>query len=110
MNRLTAIRLASLAAYGLLIASTYTGLASADREERAPRASAAAVEGDASRVHAVAAEPRHPVRSTLPRPLSRAQPIKTTPVALEFRNSRDLRAFADALASRQGALTADERY
>jgi len=110
MNRLTAIGLASLAAYGLLIASKYTGLVSAAREERARAASVAAVEGDASRVHALAAEPRHPVLSTLPRPLSRAQPVKTTPVALEFRNSRDLRAFADALASRSGALNADERY
>jgi hypothetical protein len=110
MNRLTAIGLASLAAYGLLIASKYTGLVSAAREERAPAASVAAVAGDASRVHAVAAEPRHPVLSTLPAPLPRAQPIKTSPVALEFRNSRDLRAFADALASRNGSLNADERY
>src|SRR5687768_4968312 len=110
MNRLTAIGLASLAAYGLLLASKYTGLVSAAREERAPAASVAAVEGDASRVHAVASEPRHPVLSTLPAPLPRAQPIKTSPVALEFRNTRDLRAFADALASRSGALNADERY
>lgn len=110
MNRLTAIGLASLAAYGLLIASKYTGLVSAAREERAPAASVAAVEGDASRVHALAAEPRHPVLSTLPAPLPRSQPIKTSPVALEFRNSRDLRAFADGLASRSGALSADERY
>ena len=37
MNRLTAIGLASLVAYGLLIASKYTGIVSAAREDRAPQ-------------------------------------------------------------------------
>ena len=37
MNRLTAIGLASLVAYGLLIASKYTGFVSAAREDRAPQ-------------------------------------------------------------------------
>ncbi len=110
MNRLTAIGLVSLAAYGLLIASKYTGLVSAAREERTPAASVTAAQGDASGVRAVTPEPRHPVLSTLPAPVPRAQPIKTTPVALEFRNARDLRAFADALAARSGSLTGDERY
>ena len=40
MNRLTAIGLASLVAYGLLIGSKYAGFVSAAREERAPIAQA----------------------------------------------------------------------
>ena len=111
MNRLTAIGLASLAAYGLLIASKYTGLVSAAGEERAPKpAAVAAVEGDASQVQPLAPAPRPTIFSTLPAPLARAQPLKASAVALEFRSTRDLRAFADALASRNGSLTADERY
>ena len=40
MNRLTAIGLASLVAYGLLIAIKYTGVVSAAREDRAPNSAA----------------------------------------------------------------------
>ena len=110
MNRLTAIGLASLAAYGLLIASKYTGLVSAAREERAPKAAVAAVEGDVSGVHPLAPAPRAAMLANLPAPLPRAQPVKASAAALEFRATRDLRAFADALVSRQHSLTADERY
>ena len=41
MNRLTAIGLASLVAYGLLIASKYTGVVSAAHDERTPESVAA---------------------------------------------------------------------
>jgi len=109
MNRITAIGLASLAAYGLLIASKYTGLVSAAREESAPRP-AVLVEGDSSRVQPLAPVPRPAIFASLPTPTPRAQPIKASAVALEFRASRDLRAFADGLASRQANLSADERY
>jgi hypothetical protein len=112
MNRLTAIGLASLAAYGLLIASKYTGIVSASREEAAPapKAVAEAVEGDVSRVQPLRPEPRPSPLASLPAPLPRAQPLKVSAVAMEFRASRDLRAFAEALLARQGSLTADERY
>lgn len=110
MNRLTAIGLASLAAYGLLIASKYTGLVSAAREDRVPhREVAAEVEGDVSRVQPVAAVPRQATLTGLPSPIARVQP-KASAVALEFRASRDLRTFAEGLAARQATLTADERY
>ena len=112
MNRLTAIGLASLAAYGLLIASKYTGIVSAAREEPvpAPQVVAEPVEGDVSRVQPLRPEPRPSTLASLPAPLPRAQPVKASAVALEFRGARDLRAFAEALLARQGSLTADERY
>src|SRR5688572_165270 len=110
MNRLTAIGLASLAAYGLLIASKYTGLVSAASDEGSPQASIAAVEGDVSGVKPSAPVARVPTFASLPAPTPRAQPIKASAVQLEFRSARDLRAFADALAARQGSLSADERY
>jgi hypothetical protein len=112
MNRLTAIGLASLAAYGLLIASKYTGIVSAAREEAipAPQVAAEAVEGDVSRVQPLRPEPRQSTLATLPAPIPRAQPVRASAVSLEFRGARDLRAFAEGLLARQGTLTADERY
>jgi hypothetical protein len=110
MNRLTAIGLASLAAYGLLIASKYAGIVSAARVDRVPQPEAVATEGDASRVQPSAPVARASTLATLPSPIPRAQPLRTSAVALEFRASRDLRAFADGLASRQATLSADERY
>lgn len=112
MNRLTAIGLASLAAYGLLIASKYTGIVSAAREDKAPQAVAAldaVAIPDRPEVRPFAAEPRQqPI--ALPAPIPRAEPSRASPVALEFRASRDLRAFADVLAARRAELTGDERY
>jgi hypothetical protein len=111
MNRLTAIGLASLAAYGLLIASKYTGFVSAAREDSAPpQVVAEAAEGDVSRVQPLRPEPRQSTLASLPAPMPRMQPVKASAAALEFRASRDLRAFAEALAARQAFLTADERY
>jgi hypothetical protein len=110
MNRLTAIGLASLAAYGLLIASKYTGLVSAASDERSPQASVAAIEGDVSAVRPSAPVPRASTFASLPAPTPRAQPIRASAIQSEFRATRDLRAFADGLAARQGSLTADERY
>ena len=110
MNRLTAIGLASLAAYGLLIASKYTGLVSAAREERVPQPAVAEVEGDASQVQPAAPVPRQTTLANLPAPMPRAQPPRASAVALEFRASRDLRVFAEGLAARSPTLTGDERY
>ena len=109
MNRLTAIGLASLAAYGLLIASKYSGLVSAAPDQRSPRVSVS-VEGGASQVQPPAPAPRPALFATLPAPTPRAQPLKASAVAVEFRGTRDLRAFADALAARADSLSADERY
>ena len=109
MNRITAIGLVSLVAYGLLIASKYTGFVSAARDERSTISVAADGVGDSSAVRGVNAEPRQTLVS-LPAPVPRAQVSRLSGMALEFRNSRDLKAFADALAARAGSLNGDERY
>lgn len=111
MNRLTAIGLASLVAYGLLIASKYTGFASIAHD--AAPAPVAKVEppGSASpSVQALEPEPAPRGFTVLPAPLARAEPARVSQIALEFRTTRDLKAFADGLASRQATLSGDERY
>jgi hypothetical protein len=111
MNRLTAIGLASLVAYGLLIATKYTGVVSAARDERAsPVASSGDHDNGNSGVHALNAEPRQSTLASLPAPVPRAQVSRLSGIALEYRNTRDLKAFADSLAARAGSLTGDERY
>jgi hypothetical protein len=111
MNRLTAIGLASLVAYGLLIASKYTGVVSAAREEKSPLSGVVAQEDGRpfADPQPVASEPHHRTVA-FPAPLARMEPAKASPLSLEFRSARDLKAFADALAARREQLTADERY
>ena len=110
MNRITAIGLASLVAYGLLIASKYTGFVSAAREDKG------AVSVDASRpvvvgsaVFRVNPEPA-PRRVSLPPPVPRAEQMRASPSAVEFRAARERKAYADALNARRASLTSDERY
>jgi hypothetical protein len=112
MNRLTAIGLASLVAYGLLIGSKYAGFVSAAREDRSPAAQAPATGAQPSEVVAGAAglQPLKPQVSQLPAPVTRMQPVRASPAALEFRASRDLKSFADELFARRDSLTGDERY
>ena len=111
MNRLTAIGLASLVAYGLLIASKYTGVVSAAREDQPVKPSrAAATESAApSPLEPLRAEAR-PSPIDLPPPVARVEPTKLSPAALEFRAARDLKSFADGLFARRASLNADERY
>jgi hypothetical protein len=114
MNRLTAIGLASLVAYGLLIASKYTGVVSAARDERAPQVAsqAGSVETGKSAnasVMALNAEPRQATLQPVS-PVTRIAPSTMSAAALDFRNSRDLKAFADGMDSRRPSLTGDERY
>src|SRR5258706_16168899 len=71
MNRLTAIGLASLVAYGLLIGSKYAGFVSAAREDRSPLASTLSSSDSA--------ENRNGVAGPLPlpgeRPVTMAPPL-----------------------------------
>ncbi len=110
MNRLTAIGLASLVAYGLLLTTKYMGVVSAAREDKGSLASLSEgrVVGSAV-VGAPQAEPV-PRRVTLPPPLPRTEPMRASATAVDFRTSRDLKAFADSLAAHRASLTADERY
>ena len=109
MNRLTAIGLTSLVAYGLLIAMKYTGVVSAARDDRGSVAAFQDEASQQSRVVGVHAEPaQKPV--SLPAPLSRAEQMRSSAAAIDFRAARDLKAFADGLLARGANLTADERY
>ena len=111
MNRLTAIGLASLVAYALLIASKYTGVVSAAREDRPIQAArpAATETAPSTALEPLAADPR-PSPVDLPAPIARTEPTRLSPAALEFRAARDLKAYADALLARRASLNADERY
>jgi hypothetical protein len=111
MNRLTAIGLASLVAYGALIATKYTAsVVAAVREEKAPHAENVA---DALPAEPVISRdkpvPLPPIPQSPP-PMPRLDPPHVSAVALEFRQARDLKAFADSLMARKSELTADERY
>src|SRR5688572_22954251 len=104
MNRLTAIGLASLVAYGLLITSKYTGVVSAAREDKSSRPvlteKSTVVGAPMFRVN-----PEPPQRTvSLPPPLPRAEQMRASPSAVEFRSARDLKAFADALSARRASL------
>ena len=108
MNRLTAIGLASLVAYGLLVASKYAGFAPLSGADAATRALAAqAPQKDNSAVLRAMPEPR-PVIAVTTQP--RVQLHRPSPAAVEFRSVRDLKAFADGLSARRTSLTADERF
>ena len=110
MNRLTAIGLASLVAYGLLLTTKYMGVVSAAREEKSSFSALGEgrILGDAI-IAAPNAEPA-PRRVALPPPLPRTEPMRASATAVDFRASRDLKAFADALAARRASLSSDERY
>lgn len=111
MNRLTAIGLASLVAWGVLIATKYAGFVPLSRDDRPART--APQEGSGNGLHGesavlpVKAEPR--VTASFPTP-NRIQTSKPSETALEFRAARDLKAYADNLSARRGTLNGDERY
>ena len=110
MNRLTAIGLASLVAYGLLITSKYTGIVSAAREGDGAKST---LQSDDTGMHAmvmgVRSEPA-PTPVAFPPPVARAEQMRASPSSVDFRAARDLKAFADGLNSRRATLTGDERY
>lgn len=113
MNRLTAIGLASLVAYGLLIASKYSAVMSATRDGKPARAPVVSLETtEVAAPVAPAREEFRPVdlRPLLPLPVARQDAPHASAVALEFRQARDLKAFADTLMARKADLTSDERY
>jgi len=108
MNRLTAIGLSSLVAYGLLIALKYTGVVSAARDESA---AGAAYQAPGHRSVVVGLTPipnQKPI--SLPVQIARAEQMRASPAAVDFRAARDLKAFADGLAARRASLTGDERF
>ncbi|HEX7558554.1 MAG TPA: hypothetical protein VF386_05115 [Usitatibacter sp.] len=110
MNRLTAIGLASLVAYGLLITTKYTGVVSAARDEKGVSSSTASDDAAMrAMVMSVRGEPQHKTFAA-PAPVPRAEQMRASPAAVDFRAARDLKAFVDGINSRRPGLTADERY
>ncbi|MBC8023742.1 MAG: hypothetical protein H7Y14_11515 [Burkholderiales bacterium] len=110
MNRLTAIGLASLVAYGLLLTTKYMGVVSAAREDAG--SISALREGRIVGSAVIGAPSEEPVakRVVLPLPVPRTEPMRASVTALDFRAARDLKAFADGLSSRRASLSGDERY
>jgi hypothetical protein len=107
MNRLTAIGLASLVAYGVLIAMKYTGIVAAAPEDKAL---AADWKNPGTPPSLVAnAEPSQR-GAALPPPSPRAEPMRLSPAASDFRQARDLKLYADGLGSRRATLNGDERF
>jgi hypothetical protein len=110
MNRLTAIGLASLVAYGLLLTTKYMGVVSAARDDNGTLASLNDGQAVGSALVGAQEVLPAPQRVSLPPPIPRTEPIRASITAVDFRASRDLKAFADALQSRRASLTGDERY
>lgn len=112
MNRLTAIGFVSLVAYGLLLAAKWDsdptpangGSAVISTAERATDRTASGngifATGLAPRSAAIAAQT----------PVASQAVQHTSAVALQFRATRDLKAFADALLARKESLDREERY
>lgn len=107
MNRLTALGLASLVAYGLLVASKYAGFVPATNDEVPSSARVMVASSDGSVVLQANPEPRPAIPTAAP---TRLQPVRASALAMEFRNTRDLKAFADQLSVRRASLSSDERF
>jgi hypothetical protein len=113
MNRLTAIGLASLVAYGVLLAAKWD-VAQPGGKAGASASADALQEGDGT------AGPAGRV-AALPNPAAQRVHVASHPIAprparvpslveQQFRQSRDLKAFADALLARKDSLNREERF
>lgn len=109
MNRLTAIGFASLVAYGILLAAKWDGsVPSSAGAAIASSASPSPHSRPAQGVVATSFGSRGSTGSTL-----HAIPhagMRLSAVASQFRSTRDLKGFADALLARKDSLDQEERY
>ncbi|MCW5591533.1 MAG: hypothetical protein KIS74_05520 [Burkholderiales bacterium] len=115
MNRLTAIGLASLVAYGVLLATLWDGspapsAAGARAAATADAAIPAPVPASASGVSAREAAARPHYAAGMRHAVAPASPRRLSGVAQEFRQTRDLKAFVDSLLARKDSLNHEERY
>jgi len=114
MNRLTAIGIASLVAYGVLLVAKW-GDAPAERESTpaSVRTASAGLAGTPARGDSLVVANNASRAGAMPLAAPVSAPIAARPVsgvAADFRNTRDLKAFVDALNARKGQLTAEERF
>ena len=112
MNRLTAIGLASLVAYGVLLAAKWDGApAAAVRGFRRRRSQPTGLRRARRRRRPgpgrqCAVVPR---RQPFQSPVAAHAVHRPSAVASQFRSTRDLKAFADALLARKDSLDREER-
>ncbi len=111
MNRLTAIGLASLVAYGVLLAAKWEGAPSASPTgistlSATDRAAPMPLQGNGS------VQPASVSRTfkAAPQRAAAHEAARLSLVATQFRQTRDLKAFADALLARKDSLDREERY
>src|SRR5258706_1750705 len=99
MNRLTAIGLASLVAYGLLLTTKYMGVVSAARDDKG--AVSALNEGQVVGSAVVGAPPQGPSapKGSLSPPLPPPEAMRVSATAVGFRSSPDLKAVVYGLNS-----------
>lgn len=117
MNRLTAIGLVSLVAYAILLASKWNGHSVEDGADGSLRGSEIAASeslasgSEPARDSLVQRDVAWPA-AAMPFPAPVVTPVaaRVSSVASDFRSSRDLKAFVDALVARKSHLTADERF
>ncbi|HQZ44541.1 MAG TPA: hypothetical protein PK042_00425 [Usitatibacteraceae bacterium] len=111
MNRLTAIGLASLVAYGVLLFAKWDGApASAATGSSEVLAAEPAANQHASADVLVQARPAPRPRLVSPASYSHSAALNPSSVESQFRSSRDLKSFADALLARKESLNREERY
>lgn len=112
MNRLTVIGLASLVAYGILLAAKWDGVpapaaSSVDAVAANPEPAVQPLSGDGLVLASSSSRPA-PIRFPTPVVAPAGQGLSA--VAAQFRATRDLKAFADALLARRSSLDQEERF
>lgn len=111
MNRLSAIGLASLVAYGVLLVAKWDG----SPAQAGPGTSEVVAAEPASSLNApadVLVQARVAPRAKVVAPVhyQRSTVLRPSAIESQFRSSRDLKAFADALLARKDSLDREERY
>ena len=108
MNKTALLGILSVIAYGALLAGKYLGSGSRSADPKEAVVSPAPARGNIGpAVLTVDVRPANPVAS------ARSGNITRTPlsvVAQNFRSTKDLKAFADALLARKESLNREERY
>lgn len=114
MNRLTAFGLASLVAYGVLLAAKWEGEPTATAGSNEPSELLASEASAQDRPSVTGNLETRASYRTAGTTSSRAFAFRTNPqpsvVETQFRSTRDLKAFADDLIARRGSLTSEELF
>lgn len=113
MNRVTAIGFASLVAYGILLAAKWDATSASAKGSEAPVPAVSVAHGpDGSGVSEAPPLPMslQPARLATARPVATLAARRPSAIEASYNQSRDLKAFADALLARKDSLDREERY